>query len=287
MWPLSVCFLLSHLSLSFSSLVLPLSFAAVCPVPFLLFIKCFVSALFWLHHSIGQQIQNCLGQSRATKPCPACSSSQFVWKAFVCLPASLICRDIGGVRSCPVFRVQEGCLVHVDLFQRIPFLRIMTVFVSIFRKPNSLKALRGVHTVCLRSRLFTLGDSRSLFGLTSKIPPLGPMLNFDAGVTKNNRASLMKTTSSSLSLVLFVDTGTNEHRLQCEPSYSGAVQPVCLKGNFPRVLWTSGPVPDQVTSSCVGRVSENSPATWRESRAGVPVVCKPDLADVDVRANDL
>ncbi len=31
-------------------------------------------------------------------------------------------------------------------------------------------------------RVFTLGDARSLFGLTSKIPSIGSMLNFDADV---------------------------------------------------------------------------------------------------------
>ena len=32
--------------------------------------------------------------------------------------------------------------------------------------------------------VFTLGDARSFSGLTSKIPPLGSMLNFDADVKK-------------------------------------------------------------------------------------------------------
>ncbi len=34
-----------------------------------------------------------------------------------------------------------------------------------------------------------LGDARSFSGLTSKIPPLGSMLNFDAGVTNVKTAS--------------------------------------------------------------------------------------------------
>ncbi len=33
-------------------------------------------------------------------------------------------------------------------------------------------------------RVFTLGDARSFSGLTSKIPPLGSMLNFDGDVKK-------------------------------------------------------------------------------------------------------
>ncbi len=36
------------------------------------------------------------------------------------------------------------------------------------------------------SRGFTLGDARSFWRLTSKIPPLGSMLNFDADVKKMN-----------------------------------------------------------------------------------------------------
>ncbi len=37
--------------------------------------------------------------------------------------------------------------------------------------------------------VFTLGDAQSIVGLTSKIPPLGPMVNFDADVTNVNTAS--------------------------------------------------------------------------------------------------
>ena len=37
-----------------------------------------------------------------------------------------------------------------------------------------------------RDRVFTLGDTRSFSGLTSKIPPLDSMLNFDADVKKKN-----------------------------------------------------------------------------------------------------
>ncbi len=36
-----------------------------------------------------------------------------------------------------------------------------------------------------RDEVFTLGDARSFFALTSKIPPLGSMLNFDADVKKS------------------------------------------------------------------------------------------------------
>ena len=36
-----------------------------------------------------------------------------------------------------------------------------------------------------------MGDARSFFGLTSNIPPLVSMLNFDADVKKYDRASLM------------------------------------------------------------------------------------------------
>ncbi len=32
--------------------------------------------------------------------------------------------------------------------------------------------------------VFTLGDAQSFSGLTSKLPPLGAMLNFDADVKK-------------------------------------------------------------------------------------------------------
>ncbi len=35
-----------------------------------------------------------------------------------------------------------------------------------------------------RQGVFTLGDAQSFFGLTSKIPPLGSMLNFDVNVKR-------------------------------------------------------------------------------------------------------
>ncbi len=41
--------------------------------------------------------------------------------------------------------------------------------------------------------VFTLGDARSFSGLTSKIPPLGSMLNFDADVKKPPRVAYVKT----------------------------------------------------------------------------------------------
>ncbi len=42
---------------------------------------------------------------------------------------------------------------------------------------------------------FTWGDARSFSGLTSKIPPLGSMLNFDADVKKRPRVTNVKTAS--------------------------------------------------------------------------------------------
>ncbi len=48
----------------------------------------------------------------------------------------------------------------------------------------SLRAPRDLRSASHRTRhvVFTLGDARSFSGLTSKIPPLGRMLNFDADV---------------------------------------------------------------------------------------------------------
>ncbi len=43
----------------------------------------------------------------------------------------------------------------------------------------------ALHWMC--QRVFTLSDARSFSGLTSKMTPLGPMLNFDADV-KNTKA---------------------------------------------------------------------------------------------------
>ncbi len=46
----------------------------------------------------------------------------------------------------------------------------------------------SLHTCCpplrVHAGVFTLGDARVFSGLTSKIPPLGSMLNFDADVSK-------------------------------------------------------------------------------------------------------
>ncbi len=41
--------------------------------------------------------------------------------------------------------------------------------------------------------VFTLSDARSFSGLTSKIPPLGSMLNFDADVKKRPRVTYVIT----------------------------------------------------------------------------------------------
>ena len=68
--------------------------------------------------------------------------------------------------------------------------------------PCRLHGLKGAGSESLYSKttnvltlgVFTLGDARSIFGLTSKIPSLESMLNFDAGV-KQKRPSVtnMKT----------------------------------------------------------------------------------------------
>ncbi len=43
-----------------------------------------------------------------------------------------------------------------------------------------------------------MGDARSFLGPTSKIPPLGSMLNFDADVKKGLRVTNVKTVSHRL-----------------------------------------------------------------------------------------
>ena len=43
--------------------------------------------------------------------------------------------------------------------------------------------------------VFTLGDAQSFCGLTSKIPPLGSILNFDADVKKRAHVTQVKTAS--------------------------------------------------------------------------------------------
>ncbi len=54
---------------------------------------------------------------------------------------------------------------------------------------------------CMRQGVSTLGDAWSFSGLTSKIPPLGSMLNFDADVKKKiARHQCCETASRTLPL---------------------------------------------------------------------------------------
>ncbi len=57
--------------------------------------------------------------------------------------------------------------------------------LTLAQRPLYRDVRRGAPSVAqLFQGVFTLGDARSFLALTSKIPPLGSVLNFDAGVKK-------------------------------------------------------------------------------------------------------
>ncbi len=92
------------------------------------------------------------------------------------------------------------------------------------RQLNPLILGRGSHRT--RHVVFTLGDARSFSGLTSKIPPLGSMLSFDADVKKTSARHQVKSasrvTSQRVWRPVWVHTGTH-----VSGSSSGSV-PWCI-----------------------------------------------------------
>ncbi len=86
-------------------------------------------------------------------------------------------RDLCALTGCVVLRLLNVlCVATPAGCVNVPVLKITAASLLALQR-----ALTCAGTLRMK-RVFTLGDARSFFGPTSKIPPSGSMLNFDADV---------------------------------------------------------------------------------------------------------